>query len=143
MSTSDDLVKFGNALLLSYNEWQRQEHLQDVNSSEKSKETSNSRTTDCVNTDEHQSTNRHTGRYILKPATVAMMWQPIVPVTKGVIKGAIGRICSAMGWFVEKEESSVNGGRQRLLTVSHTGGAIGCSSVLTIIPGTGGMCNMS
>ena len=140
VSTSDDLVKFGNALLLSYNQWQRQEQLKNVKTQETSaSQASENKSAGGNTTTVEQESTQTDSRYILHPATVAMMWRPVVTVNEEALEGASGRISYGMGWCVQQEESSVMGGRQKQLTVSHTGGSVGASSVLTIIPGSPGM----
>ena len=111
VSTAPDLVKFGNALLASYNHWQYQ--------------TKASNEAIC---DEVMGKRF---KYLLKPSTVAMMWKPVVKISDA---NSFSDVHYGMGWFVEESSEGVVGGRRKMMTVSHTGGAVGASCVLTIIP---------
>ena len=64
------------------------------------------------------------------PATMRLMWSPVELTKCSWDKGGF----YAMGWAVVPEKQAAGyGGRQRFY-VSHTGGAIGASSVLLILP---------
>ena len=70
----------------------------------------------------------------LKPSTMKMLWSPVELTKCGwdVDGGAYG-----MGWGVMSAIDQYGCGRQRPFYVSHTGGAIGCSSVLLVMPTDG------
>lgn len=100
LSSVGDLLKFGNALLYSYQAGQFR------------------------NTD---------GKLLpgyLKPDTVAMMWTP-VPKTE-VSWDRDGKY--AMAWAVVEKKQQCGFCRQQRHYASHTGGAVGASSVLLILP---------
>lgn len=90
LSTTNDLIKFGNAMLYSY-----------------------------------QNNNG-----IINQETIEMMWTPVensrMPWD---VDGSYG-----MGWGVVKEQSNFPHCNSRQFYASHTGGAIGASSVLLILP---------
>lgn len=90
LSTSDDLVKFGNAMLYSY---------QNLNG-------------------------------FLTRDTIQMIWSPVSNTSLAWDKdGQYG-----MGWGVVSSHSNYPYCKSRQFYVSHTGGAIGASSVLLILP---------
>uniref|UniRef100_A0A8C3KPE2 Lactamase beta n=1 Tax=Calidris pygmaea TaxID=425635 RepID=A0A8C3KPE2_9CHAR len=100
LSSVGDLLKFGNALLYSYQAGQFK--------------------------------NTH-GKLLpgyLKPDTVAMMWTP-VPKTE-VSWDRDGKY--AMAWAVVEKKQQCGCCRQQKHYASHTGGAVGASSVLLILP---------
>lgn len=100
LSSVGDLLKFGNALLYSYQAGQFR------------------------NTD---------GKLLpgyLKPDTVAMMWTP-VPKTE-VSWDRDGKY--AMAWAVVEKKQQCGFCRRQRHYASHTGGAVGASSVLLILP---------
>ncbi|XP_031361607.2 serine beta-lactamase-like protein LACTB, mitochondrial [Lonchura striata] len=100
LSSVGDLLKFGNALLYSYQAGQ------------------------FKNKD---------GKLLpgyLKPSTVAMMWTP-VPKTE-VSWDRDGKY--AMAWAVVEKNQQYGCCRQQRHYASHTGGAVGASSVLLILP---------
>lgn len=90
LSTSEDLVQFGNAMLYSF-----------------------------------QNSNG-----FLRPDTVKMMWTPVTNTSLAWDRdGQYG-----MGWGVVSHQSNHPFCNSRQFYVSHTGGAIGASSVLLIMP---------
>ncbi|NXY86297.1 LACTB protein, partial [Alcedo cyanopectus] len=100
LSSVGDLLKFGSALLYSY----QAGHLQKTD-----------------------------GKLLpgyLKPGTVAMMWTP-VPRTE-VSWDRDGQY--AMAWAVVEKKQQCGCCRQQRHYASHTGGAVGASSVLLILP---------
>ncbi|KAJ7415918.1 Serine beta-lactamase-like protein LACTB, mitochondrial [Willisornis vidua] len=100
LSSVGDLLKFGNALLYSYQAGQFK-----------------------------SSTGKLLPGY-LKPGTVAMMWTP-VPKTE-VSWDRDGKY--AMAWAVVEKKQECGCCRQQRHYTSHTGGAVGASSVLLILP---------
>ncbi|OXB65682.1 hypothetical protein ASZ78_014661 [Callipepla squamata] len=100
LSSVGDLLKFGNALLYSYQAGQ------------------------------FRSTNSKLLPGYLKPDTVAMMWTP-VPKTE-VSWDRDGKY--AMAWAVVENKQQCGFCRRQRHYASHTGGAVGASSVLLILP---------
>ncbi|NXA10769.1 LACTB protein, partial [Sapayoa aenigma] len=100
LSSVGDLLKFGNALLYSYQASQFK-----------------------------NSAGQLLPGY-LKPDTVAMMWTP-VPKTE-VSWDRDGKY--AMAWAVVEKKQECGCCRQQRHYASHTGGAVGASSVLLILP---------
>ena len=79
----------------------------------------------------------HGNQYLLAPATTALMLTPAVEDVnpKKASSPAAPPIGYGMGWFVRQEKAGLICGRDYPFVFSHTGGAIGASSVLTVIPG--------
>uniref|UniRef100_A0A8B9S0W3 Lactamase beta n=1 Tax=Accipiter nisus TaxID=211598 RepID=A0A8B9S0W3_9AVES len=100
LSSVGDLLKFGNALLYSYQAGQ------------------------------FKNTNGKLLPGYLKPDTVAMMWTP-VPKTE-VSWDRDGKY--AMAWAVIEKKQQCGCCRKQRHYASHTGGAVGASSVLLILP---------
>ncbi|XP_027560204.1 serine beta-lactamase-like protein LACTB, mitochondrial [Neopelma chrysocephalum] len=100
LSSVGDLLKFGNALLYSYQAGQFK-----------------------------SSVGKLLPGY-LKPGTVSMMWTP-VPKTE-VSWDRDGKY--AMAWAVVEKQQQCGCCRQQRHYASHTGGAVGASSVLLILP---------
>uniref|UniRef100_A0A8C3N9J3 Beta-lactamase-related domain-containing protein n=1 Tax=Geospiza parvula TaxID=87175 RepID=A0A8C3N9J3_GEOPR len=100
LSSVGDLLKFGNALLYSYQAGQ------------------------------FKNKNSKLLPGYLKPSTVAMMWTP-VPKTE-VSWDRDGKY--AMAWAVVEKNQQCGCCRQQRHYASHTGGAVGASSVLLILP---------
>ncbi|XP_055571948.1 serine beta-lactamase-like protein LACTB, mitochondrial isoform X1 [Falco biarmicus] len=100
LSSVGDLLKFGNALLYSYQAGQ------------------------------FKKNNCKLLPGYLKPDTVAMMWTP-VPKTE-VSWDRDGKY--AMAWAVVEKKQQCGCCRQQRHYASHTGGAVGASSVLLILP---------
>ncbi|XP_069654077.1 serine beta-lactamase-like protein LACTB, mitochondrial [Haliaeetus albicilla] len=100
LSSVGDLLKFGNALLYSYQAGQ------------------------------FKNTNGKLLPGYLKPDTVTMMWTP-VPKTE-VSWDRDGKY--AMAWAVVEKKQQYGCCRQQRHYASHTGGAVGASSVLLILP---------
>lgn len=74
--------------------------------------------------------SEHCNEFILDPNTVRRMWDPVVdikPNEKGSGQSCIGY---GLGWRV----TTVKGKKDAQMVVSHSGGAVGASSILTIIP---------
>ena len=66
----------------------------------------------------------------LRPDTVQMMWSPV----PGTRVGKDGDTLYAMGWCVVPPVVHAGFSRDQRMYVSHTGGAVGGSSVLVILP---------
>ncbi|XP_032621342.2 serine beta-lactamase-like protein LACTB, mitochondrial isoform X1 [Chelonoidis abingdonii] len=100
LSSAGDLLKFGNALLYSYQVGQFK-----------------------------NSANKLLPGY-LKPDTITIMWTPVPNTEASWDKD--GKY--AMGWVVVEKQQEYGFCRQQRHYVSHTGGAVGASSVLLILP---------
>lgn len=109
LSTVSDLLQFGNVMLYSY---------QIPSSSSKQNSAKNS----AVN----QNNTVKPG--FLKPETVKSLWAPLYKY------GKKDDIFYGMGWFVNEENQKYGQGKQTKFCVSHTGNAVGGSSVLLILP---------
>ena len=66
---------------------------------------------------------------ILEPDTISMMWTPVVSPNKS--KPHIGY---GMGWVVRSGSAGIVGARDQPFYAAHSGGAVGASSVLVIMP---------
>lgn len=109
LSTVTDLLQFGNVMLYSY---------QIPSSSSKQNSAKNS----TVN----QNNTVKPG--FLKPETVKSVWAPLYKY------GKKDDFFYGMGWFVNEENQKYGQGKQTKFCVSHTGNAVGGSSVLLILP---------
>ncbi|XP_072409203.1 serine beta-lactamase-like protein LACTB, mitochondrial isoform X1 [Chiloscyllium punctatum] len=101
LSTVHDLLRFGNAMLYSYQ----------------------------VEAPEGREQTQLPG--YLRPATVSMIWSPVQNTELSWDRE--GRY--AMGWGVVEQSQEYGQGRYRRHYLSHTGGAVGVSSVLLLLPG--------
>ena len=101
VSTVQDLLKFGNAMLYSYQ---------------------------YRTGADADSSNKLPG--YLKPETLQKMWSPVIKTKCSWIEdGAYG-----MGWGISPTKMSHGQCREQRFHASHTGGAIGASSVLLVLP---------
>ncbi|XP_038603248.1 serine beta-lactamase-like protein LACTB, mitochondrial [Tachyglossus aculeatus] len=100
LSTVGDLLRFGNAMLYSYQVGML------------------------------KNSNEKLLPGYLKPETMMMMWTP-VPNTE-MSWDREGKY--AMAWGVVEKQQRYGAGRQQRHYASHTGGAVGASSVLLILP---------
>ena len=71
--------------------------------------------------------------FLLLPSTVKQMWD--IAVYTEPEQPRCGQTGYGMGWNITEEKERVVGGRSLPRIISHTGGAVGASSVLVIIPG--------
>lgn len=108
LSNVADLVKFGNVMLYS-----RQY----------------SSLTDAVNKGKDGVSNSSSPKGYLHSDTVKAMWTP-TPVTINKVGFSIGY---GLGWAVSDNKVWVGCGHEELPWVSHSGGAVGCSSTLVIL----------
>lgn len=127
ISTARDLTKFGNAILTCY----------------QFRAPSNSTTTaQCHNnfvlTEEGQlhpmkqnasSLDAPNLQCILDPDTISMMWTPVVFPDKSKPQTGYG-----MGWIVRNGSARTVGGRGQPFYAAHSGGAVGASSILVVMP---------
>ena len=111
VSTAEDLAKFGTAMLICY-------QLSEKND---------------VQSTADLKTKLNAAKYelLLEPSTTAMMWKPAITD----ISPTNPLLSYGMGWFVSQEQLETVGGKKRPMLVGHTGGAVGATSVLLIIPG--------
>uniref|UniRef100_A0A4W3HXR1 Lactamase, beta n=1 Tax=Callorhinchus milii TaxID=7868 RepID=A0A4W3HXR1_CALMI len=100
LSTVQDLLKFGNAMLYSY----QSKHFQ-------------------------KGDHRHLPGY-LKPETIKMLWTPVEKTELAWDKDGT----YAMGWGVIEQKQKYGQCRQQHHYLTHTGGAVGASSVLLVLP---------
>lgn len=116
VSNAADLVLFGNALLSAYSflSTKCERSLLEDHGYPSSSEVSKQASADID--------------FILKPATVRMMWKPVVKMNEK------SDVNYAMGWMTEDGNKGVAGGRGKPLIVAHTGGSIGATSILAIAP---------
>ena len=153
VSTAQDLVKFGNAILASFN------CSLEVSSSESSdKQKSSNRNTkleteksSCVTKLDARNTSlsnqsqdplpsiassptnlQVSGHdYILSPTTTSLMLTKVVDQT---IPTKFPRLGYSLGWQVDKGEVGVACGAYEPMFFGHAGGAVGCTSQLLIVP---------
>ena len=123
-----DVAQFGNAMLFSFQARQlstisRQRRQPDKDDQNQTREEEES--------DKSYETNVKLSAY-LKPETMKMMWTPAVypePRWEGIVNTGYG-----MGWSVRRNGYEYAFGKDQTFYASHTGNAIGASSVLLILP---------
>lgn len=77
----------------------------------------------------------HGNRCLLAPATTALMLTPAVEDVNSKRASSLTPPTGyGMGWFIQREGAGLISGRDYPFVFSHTGGTIGASSVLTVIP---------
>lgn len=69
---------------------------------------------------------------ILDRHTVVDMWKPVV--TNIRFSSRVSFLDYGMGWLMQQGDAGVVGGKGKPFCVGHTGGAVGASSVLLIVP---------
>ena len=107
VSTTEDLAKFGTAMLACYQQ----------------SETTNVRTSEASKTD--FSATKY--KLLLEPSTTAMMWKPAATDVNPLFD-------YGMGWYVSQEQQEIVCGKKRPMLIGHGGRAVGSSSVLLISP---------
>ncbi|XP_045173567.1 serine beta-lactamase-like protein LACTB, mitochondrial [Mercenaria mercenaria] len=130
VSNVTDVVKFGNAMLYSYQTRTSRTASQAPSSSSLTNSLSTAKTT-RKESEQSAANSRHLRGY-LKPDTMKMMWTPVVkpePKWEGIANNGYG-----LGWSVCNRNSEHAFCKDQKFFVSHTGGAIGASSVLLILP---------
>lgn len=75
---------------------------------------------------------------ILEPNTIAMMWTPIVFPYKS--KPGLGY---GIGWLLKQADVNTAGGREQLFYAAHSGGSVGASSILVVMPSKTGNTTMT
>lgn len=112
LSNVPDLLKFGNAMLYSYQ-----------CPSPSPNQTSNKKSTDAS-----LSQNSSVKSGFLKMETMKSLWTPLYKCSEK------GDAYYGMGWYVDEEIQKYGQGKQRRFSPSHTGAAVGGSSILLILP---------
>ena len=132
LSTVEDLARFGNAMLYSYqnttmNDKTTDKTMQNITELDRTTQGNNKSDKTMV-----QTRNKTAPGY-LKSHTMEAIWTP-VPNTQAGWAGTAQDAGYGMGWAViPKKERSGTVPSQNFY-VSHTGGAIGASSVLLVLP---------
>ena len=116
ISNAKDLVQFGNAMLTCY-------QLPEMIPVQKSISDS------PIRPSSHES---RTVKGILDHHTVIDMWKPVVSDIGFSSRGPL--LDYGMGWLMQQGDVGVVGGKAKPFCVGHTGGAVGASSVLLIVP---------
>ncbi|XP_062586087.1 serine beta-lactamase-like protein LACTB, mitochondrial [Saccostrea cucullata] len=105
LSNIPDLLKFGNAMLYSYQ---------------------------CPSNSTNKNSSLNTSDSLkqgfLKQETMKSVWTPLFKASKEK------DVFYGMGWFVDEEGQKYGQGKQSRFCASHTGAAVGGSSVLLILP---------
>lgn len=127
-----DVTKFGNAMLYSFQSKGYHTFSQPSSSSDQRKhlKTSDANVTSNFAKDNVKKSTGITG--YLKPETMKMMWSPIaIPCAnwEGIANAGYG-----LGWSVCSARNEHAFCKDQKFFVSHTGCAIGASSVLLILP---------
>lgn len=115
ISNAEDLVRFGNAMLTCY-------QLPEIVSTQKA----------ASDSPVQSSQEDGTVKGILDHHTVVDMWKPVV--TNIRFSSRVSFLDYGMGWLMRQGDAGVVGGKGRPFCVGHTGGAVGASSVLLIVP---------
>ena len=81
-----------------------------------------------------QSSSQESGtvKGILDHHTVIDMWKPVVTDIRFSSRGPL--LDYGMGWLMQQGDGGIVGGKVKPFCVGHTGGAVGASSVLLIVP---------
>lgn len=81
-----------------------------------------------------QSSSQESGtvKGILDHHTVIDMWKPVVTDIRFSSRGPL--LDYGMGWLMQRGDGGIVGGKVKPFCVGHTGGAVGASSVLLIVP---------
>ena len=94
----------------------------------------------CAGDDHRKDSASTAHRSLLQPSTTSLMLTPVVEDVSNSSTSPSGHTPSpappvgyALGWFVRKENVGVIGGRKYPFTFSHSGGAVGACSVLTVM----------
>ncbi len=115
ISNAEDLLKFGNAMLVCYQ-------------LRKKRNTQNSQ----LDPDAGSTPTSKGPTCLLDGSTTEMMWEPVVKAISS--RNPQAQLSYGMGWLVRQGKSDVLGGRQMSFCVGHTGGTVGASSALVIVP---------
>ena len=116
MSNAEDLAKFGNALLTCYQP-----------QSASAPNIASCPTPDSVKLHNVGDTKSH--GCILESATISMMWTPVVSPYKSE-----PHVSYAMGWLVREGSTGIVGGKDQPFYAAHSGGTVGASSILVVMP---------
>lgn len=123
VSSAPDLCRFGSALLLCYQSG--------TNSSATSlrKVLEKNKTSNPIFDCSSSKNNVVDSPLLLQPETVSTMWREVVSNVSS--KSQLGY---ALGWMIQRGGERVQGGKRVHYCVGHTGGTVGASSVLLILP---------
>ncbi|OWF41272.1 Serine beta-lactamase-like protein LACTB, mitochondrial [Mizuhopecten yessoensis] len=130
LSTTRDLIKFGHVMLYSYQQGSDTKNNQNRGQSSKANSNSKSQKSKAINTS-NQEDKKSKATGFLKGESVQLLWEPVVN-TKSSAFDKFGYY--GMGWDVVPEGENFRCCHQSDHIVSHTGGAVGGSSVLVIKP---------
>ena len=121
LSNVHDLVQFGNAMLYSS---QFKEEAEESNKASSS------------SSDNQPSGKKPKQRLpgYLKPETMAQIWEPIIRMGK---PESLSDAAYGMGWMVVPKHKEKAFCRDQRFMSFHTGGAVGASSVLLLLPAEG------
>ena len=143
MSSAEDLVKFGNALLVSF-QCSGDAFVNHTNSPPTDiiiKASCSHRDIEsCVEniTNGTEFEGKRVPKPLLEPSTVALMWKPVV---EDGVSDKDPFVKYALGWYVKEENCETLGGRRQPFTIGHPGGAVGATSAFVILP-TGAAQNL-
>ena len=129
ISTAEDLTRFGNALLTCYQMNRRPSDDANGPPSKPHPVAPSGKEQQLVGAKLDDDTA--TRKCILEHDTVSMMWRPVVSPDKSKPELSYG-----MGWVVREGDEGTVGGRERPFYAAHSGGAVGASSILVIMPST-------
>ncbi|XP_033725011.1 serine beta-lactamase-like protein LACTB, mitochondrial [Pecten maximus] len=128
LSTTRDLIKFGHVMLYSF---QHESAASDnKQQGQSSKDISNKKQKSKVIASSHQEDRKGKTAGLLKRESVQLLWEPVAKTKCAWDKFG----CYGMGWAVTPEGENFRKCHHSDHFVSHTGGAIGGSSVLLIKP---------
>ena len=119
ISNAKDLVRFGNALLACY-------QLLSISPAQK-----------VITDDPLQSFASQEERIfkgVLDPETIVEMWKPVATDIDIKFTSRDPVLSYGMGWFLQDGDTEVVGGKAKPFFVGHTGGAVGATGVLLIVP---------
>ena len=161
VSTANDLVKFGTAILASYNtiECSTSPNKKIKRTSTNLNKNSNSTTSipilaspkksindnKTISDDQSEVTsnvdnfNSTKSTPILAPPTTKLM---LTAATSNVEPSLYPGLCFSLGWMVDSGEQGPTCGEDRPAFFGHTGGAVGCSSVLLVFPDKSEQCEV-
>lgn len=128
LSTVGDLLQFGNAMLYSLQfkpDFQNIRIEDDLPESDRNIKNMDSNTSNVLIRDKNAVLNKSVLPGYLSSKTVESMWTPVTDAKEEKY---------GMGWFVSPEVNECMFCENKKLCVYHTGGAIGASSVLLIVP---------
>ncbi len=126
-STASDLVKLGTAVLASYNK---------IETNTSNKATSTNRNPVKINS----NFDSNIPVPILAPPTTKLMLSPVA-MNVEPSQYPDFRFSVSLGWMVDSGEMGPICGQNRRACFGHTGGTVGCTSVLLVFPDQSGPCD--